>query len=58
MVTRFGRCESVHELTDSEVVALILRFGRADIYTAKDGMVIDFLNDYDNGIKDICLIMT
>lgn len=45
---RFGKNGSIHELTDSEVVALIIEYGRAEITELhKELRRIDFQNDYD-----------
>jgi hypothetical protein len=39
---------TVHELSDSEVIDLMLKYGRAEIAQGKDGVrVLCFHNDYD-----------
>lgn len=49
LTSRFGEYGSVHELTDTEVVAAIIVFGRASISDATTPYMRDlrFENDYD-----------
>lgn len=44
---RFGNQNSVHELTDTEIVDAIIKHGRAEI--GREGLVLtlEFQNDYD-----------
>jgi len=45
---QFGKCYSVHDLSDAEVVAAIKRHGRAEIITHDDSpMTLEFQNGYD-----------
>lgn len=52
---RFGESNSIHELTDAEVIDSIIKFGRADIFgaAAADGVMgwdyrrLEFQNGYD-----------
>lgn len=44
---RFGEFGSTHELSDSEVVELIKRFGRASIEEVRGELHLCFENDYD-----------
>ncbi len=50
---QFGEMDSIHELSDAEVVAAIIKHGRAEIrlewnHAAQTGMLqIEFQNDYD-----------
>lgn len=46
---RFGEDNSEHELSDAEVIQIIMQFGRAEIVENKDKSLrfIEFQNDYD-----------
>lgn len=48
LIERFGKGDSVHDLSDTEVVQAVLQFGRAEIIERADGLrVLNFHNDYD-----------
>ncbi len=38
---------SIHDLSNDEVVSLIIRHGRAEISEHRGDMVLDFQNEYD-----------
>lgn len=56
---QFGKYESIHELSDSDIVACLKKYGRLELtekVEGKDYGMIDFHNDYDLGIPNVGII--